>query len=117
MRYKVRPVWLVGGENGTKFAMHAKNTPKRTISGEQGEFCTAHVARRGVLGKFYTGRGAVRLVLGEFYTGSGTARFLVGECCVAVAPSVCPVVGVLPPTRTHPVPPVPTVPPVPPGVP
>ena len=36
-------------------------------------------------------------MLGEFYTGSGTVRFLVGECCVAVAPSVCPVVGVLPP--------------------
>ena len=53
-------------------------------------------------------------MLGEFYSGSGTAWFLVGECCVAVAPSVCPVVGVLPPTRAHPVPPVPTVPPVPP---
>ena len=71
IRYKVRPAWLVGGENGRKFAMHAQNTPKRAISSEQGEFCTAHAVRRGVLGEFCTGGGAVRLVLGEFCTGSG----------------------------------------------
>ena len=49
-REKVRPAWLVGGENGRKFAMHVQNTPKRAISSEQGEF--------------YTGSGAVRLVQG-----------------------------------------------------
>ena len=69
--YKVRPAWLVGGDSGTKFAMHAQNTPKRAISSEQGEFYTAHAVRRGVLGEFCTGSGAVRLVQGEFYTGSG----------------------------------------------
>ena len=58
-REKVRPAWLVGGENGRKFAMHAQNTPKRAISSEQGEFYTAHAVRRGVLGEFYTGSGAV----------------------------------------------------------
>ena len=52
IRYKVRPAWLVGGENGRKFAMHAQNTPKRAISSEQGEF--------------YTGSGAVRLVRASF---------------------------------------------------
>ena len=71
IRYKVRPAWLVGGENGRKFAMHAQNTPKRAISSEQGEFYTAHAVRRGVLGEFYTGSGAVRLVQGEFCAGSG----------------------------------------------
>ena len=64
IRYKVRPAWLVGGENGRKFAMHAQNTPKRAISSEQGEF--------------YTGSGAVRLVLGAFYTGSGAVRLVQG---------------------------------------
>ncbi len=54
VREKVRPAWLVGGENGTKFAMHAKNVPKRAISGVQGEFYTAHAMRRGLLGEFYT---------------------------------------------------------------
>ena len=59
VRYKVRPAWLVGGENGRKFAMHAQNTPKRAISSEQGEFYTAHAVRRGVQGEFCTGSGAV----------------------------------------------------------
>ena len=59
IRYKVRPAWLVGGENGRKFAMHAQNTPKRAISSEQGEFYTAPAVRRGVLGEFCTGSGAV----------------------------------------------------------
>ena len=54
VREKVRPAWLVGGENGTKFAVHAKNVPKRAISGVQGEFCPAHAVRRGLLGEFYT---------------------------------------------------------------
>ena len=74
--YKVRPAWLVGGENGRKFAMHAQNTPKRAISSEQGEFYTAHAVRRGVQGEFCTGSGAVRLVLGEFCTGSGAVRLV-----------------------------------------
>ena len=71
IRYKVRPVRLVGGENGRKFAMRAQNTPNWAFLGEQGEFYTAHSVRRGVQGEFYTGSGAVRLVLGEFCTGSG----------------------------------------------
>ena len=96
MRYKVRHARLLPGENGTKFAMHAKNVPKRAILGQQGEFCTAHAVRRGLQGEFYTGSGAVRLVLGEFYTGSGPALFLVGDFFVTSVPSVSPV-GVLPP--------------------
>ena len=72
VRYKVRPAWLVGGENGRKFAMHAQNTPKRAISSEQGEFCT--------------GSGAVRLVQGEF--------------CLAVAPPLFTVAGIPSPAGT-----------------
>ena len=63
---EVRLAWLVGGENGRKFAMHAQNTPKRAISSEQGEFYTAHAVRRGVQGEFYTWSGAVRLVRASF---------------------------------------------------
>ena len=59
VRYKVRPARLVGGGGGTKFAMRAQNTPKRAISSEQGEFCTAHAVRRGVPGEFCTGSGFV----------------------------------------------------------
>ena len=63
-RYKVRHARLVGGGSGTKFALHTQNAPKRGISSEQGEFCTARAVRRGVLGEFCTGSGAVRLVQG-----------------------------------------------------
>ena len=86
IRYKVRPAWLVGGEDGRKFAMHAQNTPKRAISSEQGEFYTAHVVRRGVLGEFCTGSGAVRLVQGEF--------------CFAVAPPLSTVAWIPSPVGT-----------------
>ena len=111
IRYKVHHARLLAGENGRKFALHAKNVPKRTILGEQGEFCTAHAVRRGVLGEFCTGSGAVRLVQGESCTASGPARFLVGECCVASTPSESPVAGLPLPTGTaaHQVPPVPSV--------
>ena len=51
---------------GTKFAQHARNSPKRAISSEQGEFYTAHAMRRGVQGDFCTGSGDVWLVQGEF---------------------------------------------------
>ena len=63
-REKVRPAWLVGGENGRKFALLGQNLPNWAFLGEQGEFYTAHAVRRGVLGAFYTGSGAVRLVQG-----------------------------------------------------
>ena len=53
MRYKVRPARVVGGQSGTKFALHARNLPKRAISSEQGEFCTES--------------GAVWLVRGELF--------------------------------------------------
>ena len=66
MRYKVRPARVVGGQSGTKFAQHARNSPKRAISSEQGEFYTAHAMRRGVQGDFCTGSGDVWLVQGEF---------------------------------------------------
>ena len=98
IRYKVHHARLLAGENGRKFALHAKNVPKRAILGEQGEFCTAHAVRRGVLGEFCTGSGAVRLVQGESCTASGPARFLVGECCVASTPSESPVAGLPLPT-------------------
>ena len=39
---------------GTKFALHARNLPKRAISSEQGEFYTARAMRRGVSGELYT---------------------------------------------------------------
>ena len=83
VRYKVRPAWLLPGENGRKFATHARNAPNWAISGEHGEFYTGHAARGGVRG--------------EFCTGSGSARFLMGECCVASAPSGCPSAGFGPP--------------------
>ena len=92
---KVRHAWLVAGGSGTKFAMHAKNAPKRAILGEQGEFCTAHAVRRGVLGEFCTGSGPARFLLGEFCAGSSPVRFLLGEFCLASAPPLFPV-AVLP---------------------
>ena len=54
IRYKVRPVWLVGGDSGRTFAMHGQNAPNWAILGEQGEFCPAHAVRRSVQGEFYT---------------------------------------------------------------
>ena len=86
IRYKVRPVWLVGGDSGRKFALCGQNALNWAILGEQGEFCPAHAVRRGVQGKFCT--------------GSGPARFLLGEFCPAAAPSVCPGAELPPPTGT-----------------
>ena len=54
VRDKIRPARLVGGDSGTKFALHAQNVPNKEISSEQGEFCTANRARRGLQGEFYT---------------------------------------------------------------
>ena len=54
VRYKILPARLLGGENGTKLSLHAEKAPNRAISGEQGEFCTAHAVRRGVQGEFCT---------------------------------------------------------------
>ena len=53
-RYKILPAQLLGGENGTKLSLHVEKAPNRAISGEQGEFCTAHTVRGGVLGEFCT---------------------------------------------------------------
>ena len=53
MRYKVRLALVVGGESGTKFSLHAQNSPKRAILSEQGEFCAES--------------GAVWLVRGELF--------------------------------------------------
>ena len=90
MRYKVRPARVVGGQSGTKFALHAQNSPKWTISSEQGEFYTARAMRRGVQGDFCTGSGDVWLVQGEF--------------CLAMAPSVCSVADLSPLAGTAAVP-------------
>ena len=49
-----RPARLHQRPGGTKLAQHAQNAPKRAISSEQGEFCTANPARRGLQGEFYT---------------------------------------------------------------
>ena len=54
VRYKILPAQLLGGENGTKLSLHVEKAPNRAISGEQGEFCTAHTVRGGVLGEFCT---------------------------------------------------------------
>ena len=54
VRYKILPAWLLGGENGIKFSLHAEKAPNWAISGEQGEFCTGHAARAGVQGEFCT---------------------------------------------------------------
>ena len=55
VRYKILPAWLLGGENGIKFSLHAEQARNWAISGEQGEFCTGHAVRRGVRGEFCTG--------------------------------------------------------------
>ena len=94
MRYKVRHAWLVGGENGRKFAMHAQNLPNRAILGEQGEFCTARGVRRGPQGEFCTGSGAVPVVLGEFYLAVAPPLFPVAEILSPAAP--CRAVVLLP---------------------
>ena len=54
VRYKILPAQLLGGENGTKLSLHVEKAPNRAISREQGEFCTAHTVRGGVLGEFCT---------------------------------------------------------------
>ena len=90
MRYKVRPARVVDCQSGTKFALHAQNSPKRAISSEQGEFYTARAMRRGVQGDFCTGSGDVWLVQGEF--------------CLAMALSVCSVADLSPLAGTAAVP-------------
>ena len=57
VRYKILPAQLLGGDNGTKLSLHVEKAPNRAISGELGEFCTAHAVGRGVLGEFCTGSG------------------------------------------------------------
>ena len=54
VRYKTLPAGLLGGENGINLSLHAEKAPNWAISGEQGEFCTAHAARAGVQGEFCT---------------------------------------------------------------
>ena len=59
-REKTHPARLHHRPGGTKFTQHAQNAPKRAISSEQGEFCTAHAVRRGLPGEFDTGSGTAR---------------------------------------------------------
>ena len=54
VRYKTLPAGLLGGENGIKLSLHAEKAPNWAISGERGEFCTAHAARAGVPGELCT---------------------------------------------------------------
>ena len=68
VRYKTLPAGLLGGENGIKLSLHAEKAPNWAISGEQGEFCTAHAARAGVRGEFCTAHAARAGVQGEFCT-------------------------------------------------
>ena len=81
VRYKILPAQLLGGDNGTKLSLHVEKAPNRAISGELGEFCTAHAVGRGVLGEFCTAHAVRGGVLGEFCTeaarrGSCWARFV-----------------------------------------
>ena len=71
-----RPARLHQRPGGTKLAQHAQNAPKRAISSEQGEFCTAHAVRRGLLGEFCPAHAVRRGLPGEFCTSSGPARSL-----------------------------------------
>ena len=75
-REKTHPARLHHRPGGTKFTQHAQNAPKRAISSEQGEFCTAHAVRRGLLGEFCPAHAVRRGLPGEFCTGSGPARSL-----------------------------------------
>ena len=54
IRYKILPAQCCAEQSGTKLSLHAEKAPHRAISGEQGEFYTAHAARAGVLGEFCT---------------------------------------------------------------
>ena len=54
VRYKILPAWCCANQSGTKLSLHAERAPNRAISGEQGEFCTGHVARAGVRGELCT---------------------------------------------------------------
>ena len=79
MRDYFRPARRVGGGNGTKFSLRAKNGPKSAFWGVLGEFCTAHAVRRGMQGEFCTGwaRRAGRpesFVPGVVETGVAFAR-------------------------------------------
>ena len=78
IRYKILPAWCCANQSGIKLSLHAEKAPHRAISGEQGEFYTAHAARAGVLGEFCTARAARAGVLGEFCT-EGARR----GCCWA----------------------------------
>ena len=96
VRYKILPARLPGGENGTKLSLHVEKAPNRAISGEQGEFCTAHAVKAGMRGEFCTGSGAVRLVLGEFCTAHAVGRGVLGEFCTGSGPPLGPVAGLFP---------------------
>ena len=85
VRYKILPAWLLGGENGIKLSLHAEKAPNWAISGEQGEFCTAHAARAGVQGEFCTAHAVRRGVRGEFCTGHAARRGVRGEFCTGHA--------------------------------
>ena len=54
IRYKILPARCCANQSGTKLSLHVAKAPNRAISGEQGEFCTAHAVRRGVRGEFCT---------------------------------------------------------------
>ena len=98
VRYKILPAQLLGGDNGIKLSLHVEKAPNRAISGEQGEFCTGSGAVRLVLGEFCTAHAVRGGCAGRVLYRSGAAWFLLGEICFAVAPSVCAVAGLPPPT-------------------
>ena len=85
VRYKILPARLLGGQNGTKLSLHAETAPNRAISGEQGEFCTAHAVRVGERGEFCTAHAVRRGVLGEFCPAHAVRVGERGEFCTARA--------------------------------
>ena len=82
IRYKILPARCCANQSGTKLSLHAEKAPNWAISGEQGEFCTAHAVRRGVQGEFCTAHAARAGVRGEFCTGGARCGCSWASCVV-----------------------------------
>ena len=88
VRYKILPARCCANQCGTKLSLHAEKAPNWAISGERGEFCTAHAVRRGVQGEFCTAHAARAGVPGELCT-EGARCGCSWASCVVLLRSTC----------------------------
>ena len=88
VRYKILPARCCANQSGTKLSLHAEKAPNWAISGERGEFCTAHAVRRVVQGEFCTAHAARAGVPGELCT-EGARCGCSWASCVVLLRSTC----------------------------